>query len=67
MKNFRTYLKQIGLYDLTSLDVIFNKVESQSQQPNVSDTEKMNLTVILMIMSVLHGRVLLTFVLIWKS
>ena len=52
MKNFRTYLKQIGLYDLTSLDVIFNKVESQSQQPNVSDTEKMNLSVILMIMSV---------------
>ena len=52
MKNFRTYLKQIGLYDLTSLDVIFNKVEPKSQQSDVSDTEKMNLTVLLMITSV---------------
>ena len=48
MMNFRTHLKQIGLYDLTSLDVILNKVESQSWH-DVSQTEKMN-PVILLIM-----------------
>ena len=49
MMNFRTHLKQIGLYDLTSLDVILNKVESQSWH-DVSWTEKTNLTVMLLIM-----------------
>ena len=29
--NFRTHLKQLGLYDLTSLDVILNQIEHKNR------------------------------------